>query len=157
MSSIIAERSVSTDTATLVLFDEQSLSDKVEQECDWWTGEGDLQREEELESLAYIDTGSDGYYDLRIQVGGQPVYGRVIKISRLSVPSGELLFGAGECLPGEGPAIREYLGRVAVQSGEYSVVVYDRGERRFTFSLQFESAQPCRSSGLGPHRLQRTW
>jgi hypothetical protein len=45
---------VSTDTATLVIFDPARLEAHLVDESDWWTGSGDLEREEALENLLFV-------------------------------------------------------------------------------------------------------
>ena len=112
-----------TDTATLVLFDPAQLADKISEECDWWTGDGDLEREEATGKLVFIDTGTDGVFALDIAVSLSASAERRIKEARLCVTSGVVLFGAAECLPGEGVAIIDCLGEIRVEPGNYDVLV----------------------------------
>lgn len=120
---------VRTDTATIVLFDPELLREKLEEDADWWTGDGDLDAEERKGALVYIDTGSDGYY--WVVISDTDLGTETLKEASLRVGSGILLFGAGECLPAEGVAVYDEMGRVELEPGPYGVVVSfpEEGER----------------------------
>jgi len=138
-----AERQVTTDTATLVIFDPASLVDRIEDEVDWWTGVGDLEAEEKSRRIVFIDVGSDGTYRLRIRVRSPEPNTMPVKSAHLLCPSGEIFFGAGECLPGDGEAIREFLGVLRVPPGEYKVTISsDAAEAGFTAYLSLSEFNP---------------
>ncbi|MCZ7606402.1 MAG: DUF6386 family protein [Planctomycetota bacterium] len=136
-----ADARLFTDTATIVLFDPARLKSHMQDECDWWTGAGDLEREEAAHNLAYIETGSDGTYNVTVCIDEQAPSGRILKESTLAVHASELVFGPGERLPGEGVLRDRRLAGVSVMPGDYHVVVLETSEseastvRSFCFVL----------------------
>ena len=131
---------LSTSTATLVLFDPEILREKLAEECDWWTGDGDLEVEAQAGKLAFIDTGADGYYWVSVLRSPAQTEAPVVKHSTLRVESGTLIYGPGEGLPGEGVAVYDDMGQIEVPPGLYDVTVHgplvgDRGIPEYVLRL----------------------
>ncbi len=119
------QQSFATDTATLVLYDEESLRLHFEDECDWWTGDGDLDREEQAERLAYINTAVDGLFSLTVSPAANMAQdGTLLKESVLAAPTGRVYYGPGECLPGEGVTFFDELPKVELRPGRYRVRIF---------------------------------
>ena len=135
---------VLTDTATIVIFDSTRLASRRNDECDWWTGQGDLEHEEAQENLAFVETGKDGVFNVEVIVDTTAPADSVLKRSFLELPSGELLFGGGECLPGEGVLRSRNVQSLGVPAGRYTVVVVrtDCSNERYCFYLSPTMAKP---------------
>lgn len=116
-------RPLFTDTATIVLFDPARLAGRQHDECDWWTGDADLEREEAAENLSFVGTRTDGTYEVVVSVDDIVLDGTVLKRSMLRVESSELVFGPGERLPGEGVLRDPRLAGISISPGVYEVTV----------------------------------
>ncbi|MCC6149083.1 MAG: hypothetical protein IT461_02440 [Planctomycetes bacterium] len=117
------EARIRTDTATIVLFDPLRLESRKNDVCDWWTGDGDLDIEEAAANLVFVDTGIDGVFEVAVTTVRATGDGQLVKSTVIEVPSGELLFGAGEHLPGEGTWRSQRLTPHSVERGTYRVGV----------------------------------
>lgn len=119
------QKQIKTDTATIVLFDVSRLPARLSDDADWWTGEGDLEREEVSGNVVFCDTGTDGLY--QVVVTDEPINTHdPVKAAQISVPSGVLYFGAAEDLPAEDVFQERDLGRIELQPGSHTVQVYFR-------------------------------
>lgn len=121
-----------TDTATLALFDPAVLSEKADAPADWWA---DLSAVSELKrgQVAVIELGADGTYALEAREGDLTADERAYAVAEagpltLDVPSGQLVMGGGEALPGSGDSgtspASETAVAVRVPAGKYAATVY---------------------------------
>lgn len=111
--------SISTDTASLVVFDLSALSHRVEDECDWWADPKEELVELAARNVLIVGLGSDGLYDIEIRDQCLPN----AKVFSLRAPSGTIFVGPGEEISGGG---NEPDGRwgghlISVPTGDYSV------------------------------------
>jgi len=86
-----------TGTATLVIYDLESLRHRSDDEVDWWASPQDEIYELNQRNLLIVGLGSDGFYDLDVTdvEKGQNAFS-------LRFPSGRIFIGAGEMLTGGG-------------------------------------------------------
>jgi hypothetical protein len=88
-----------TDTATLCVFDIQSLKHRLSDDCDWWSLPEEELREVNAGNVAFIGLGIDGKFTLSLSeqldsVGTHEIH--------LKCPSGRVFIGAGEEVTGDG-------------------------------------------------------
>lgn len=153
------ERRIGTDTATLVLFDHMNLESRINDECDWWTGDGDLEAEERRGNLISVETGQDGLFDLMVRDGDPDPGWQKMKSVNINVPSGRIFFGAAEYLPGEGAVSYEQLVEVFVKQGCYTGVVYAMKPHAYCICLKpmvFDSPVKHRNEICGIGSGQRS-
>ncbi|MBI0552028.1 DUF6386 family protein [Pectobacterium parmentieri] len=81
-----------TDTATIVIFDLQSLKHRITDTANWWSIEEDEIDEINNGNAVFLNLGSDGEYLINI-VESLNDYDDVAYIN---VPSGNIFIGAGE-------------------------------------------------------------
>jgi hypothetical protein len=110
---------ISTDTASLVVFDLSALCHRVEDECDWWADPKEELAELAARNVLIVGLGSDGFYDIEISDRRPPN----AKAFSLRAPSGTIFVGPGEEVSGGG---NEPDGRwgghlISVPAGDYSV------------------------------------
>jgi hypothetical protein len=101
-----------TDTATLAVFDPAVLAHRVEDDVDWWCGDFAAIDEVRNGSASIVSVGSDGVYQVRITDADLTEHERdyaaeLISGLGLTVQSGSVYVGPGECLPSDGHALDE--------------------------------------------------
>ena len=122
-----------TDTATLAVFDPESLAHRVNDDADWWCD--DLIDLDEIQSgtIALFSLGGDGVYQTRVTTGKldddeRDYAAELIANLGVVVTSGKLFVGPGECLPGGDmpfdPSDSEHGTLIAIENGQYFVDVY---------------------------------
>lgn len=89
--------SITTDTASICLFDPTCLKHRKEDVGDWWSIPRNELEEINGANALIINLGSDGTYN--VHICDQPVEGNRYE---LKVPSGRLFIGPGEELSGGG-------------------------------------------------------
>lgn len=84
--------SISTDTATLSIFDLVSLRHRINDDADWWSIPEDEIAEVNQGNVIFLNLGIDGEYKINIcdEIDGQ--YDSLY----LNIPSGKVFIGAGE-------------------------------------------------------------
>lgn len=90
---------VSTDTATIVLFDPACLKHRLHEDADWWSiPEAEL-AEVNLGNAVFLNLGADGVYDLEIirDLLAHPLASVLVKNV-----SGRFFLGAGEYVSSAG-------------------------------------------------------
>lgn len=83
---------VSTDTATLCLFDLSRLKHRKTDTADWWSIPSDELAEVNAGNVLFLNVGADGSYDVELTTEA-PLQGI---IAEFAVPSGRFFIGAGE-------------------------------------------------------------
>lgn len=89
---------VTTDTATICLFDLAALRHRKDDVGDWWSIARDMIAEMNAGTILALETGLDGTFEVEVcfeQRGDGPGYG-------ISVPSGRVYIGHGEQISGGG-------------------------------------------------------
>jgi len=86
-----------TGTATIVIYDLESLRHRLNHDVDWWASPQDEIFELNERNLLIVGLGSDGFYDLEVTEGE-----RGKNAFSLRFPSGHIFVGAGEMLTGGG-------------------------------------------------------
>lgn len=81
-----------TDTATLSIFDLNSLKHRIGDDADWWSIPADEIDEINKGNVIFLNLGEDGDYSLEIQDDIDDFSG----LLSLKVPSGKVYIGAGE-------------------------------------------------------------
>lgn len=81
-----------TDTATLVIFDLQSLKHRITDTPDWWSIEDDEIDEINNGNAVFLNLGSDGEYSINIVESLNDYNG----FAYINAPSGNIFIGAGE-------------------------------------------------------------
>ncbi|WES87703.1 DUF6386 family protein [Dickeya fangzhongdai] len=81
-----------TDTATIVIFDLQSLKHRITDTPDWWSIEDDEIDETNNGNAVFLNLGSDGEYLINIVEYLSDYDGTAY----ISSPSGNIFIGAGE-------------------------------------------------------------
>lgn len=148
VASLPLRAEISTDTASLVVFDLSALSHRVGDECDWWADP-----KEELAELAarnglIVGLGSDGFYDIEITDCPLPN----AKTFSLRAPSGTFFVGPGEEISGGG---NEPDGRwggylISVPAGDYSVSADRHGD---IIRVSLIASPPFENEVLEPVRI----
>jgi hypothetical protein len=118
---------VTTDTATIVLFDPECMRHRLNDEADWWS----LPQEELLEvnraNAAFMNVSADGRYELEVV----PHEGLVDADVELVVRniSGRFFFGVGEMMSSSGLEPEAEYGNVFFDAvpGSYLVRARQRG------------------------------
>ncbi|MDA8428120.1 MAG: DUF6386 family protein [Geobacteraceae bacterium] len=90
---------ITTDTATIAVFDLCALEHKIDADGDWWTYDQseELQAEIQNGNLYLINTGFDGSFEVMVDSELPQVHSKPI-----NSPSKELYIVCGEELPAEG-------------------------------------------------------
>ncbi|WP_147194989.1 DUF6386 family protein [Pantoea sp. CCBC3-3-1] len=83
---------ITTDTATLSIFDLGSLKHRINDDADWWSIPEDEINEINKGNVIFLNLGSDGQYEIKIKDEIQDDY----KSLYLNVPTGKVYVGAGE-------------------------------------------------------------
>lgn len=83
---------ISTDTATLCLFDLTRLAHRKDDTADWWSLPWDELAEVNAGNVLFLNLGADGGYNVELTTEA-PVQGFVVEIA---IPSGRFFIGAGE-------------------------------------------------------------
>ncbi|MEQ9902811.1 MULTISPECIES: DUF6386 family protein [Pectobacterium] len=81
-----------TDTATIVIFDLQSLKHRITDTADWWSIEEDEIDEINNGNAVFLNLGSDGEYLINIVEYLNDYDG----VAYINAPSGNIFIGAGE-------------------------------------------------------------
>ncbi|MBP2837312.1 DUF6386 family protein [Dickeya parazeae] len=81
-----------TDTATIVIFDLQSLKHRITDTPDWWSIEDDEIDETNNGNAVFLNLGSDGEYLINIVESLNDYDGAAY----IKSPSGDIFIGAGE-------------------------------------------------------------
>jgi Family of unknown function (DUF6386) len=98
-SLAIMKTRVSTDTATIVLFDPACLRHRLHDDADWWSIPNSELAEVNAGNAAFLNLGADGTYDLEILANGLSSPGAEILVRNTS---GRFFLGAGEHVSSEG-------------------------------------------------------
>ncbi|WP_409308408.1 DUF6386 family protein [Pectobacterium sp. B1J-3] len=110
-----------TDTATVVIFDLQSLKHRITDTPDWWSIEDDEIDEINNGNAIFLNLGSDGEYSINVVESLNGYNGSAY----ISSPSGNIFIGAGEDTTGgdlEPDDINSVSGRfINLSPGNYSV------------------------------------
>jgi hypothetical protein len=95
-----------TDTATLAVFDPAVLAPRTSDVCDWWTDDFRTVPEVASGQIGLLSLSGDGVYKVRFTDGSltdsEASYASERVVLGLTVVSGNVFVGPGECLPGEG-------------------------------------------------------
>lgn len=86
------EFSVTTDTATLSIFDVASLAHRLEDTPDWWSIDSDALQEMNEGNVLFLNLREDGTYRIALTETLTEEYSTLY----LNVPSGKVFIGAGE-------------------------------------------------------------
>lgn len=89
---------ITTDTATICMFDPTCLRHRIDDAGDWWSIPRDELSEVNAGNALILNVGSDGSYDVSFEEA--PMEG--MRCFALRIPSGRLFVGQGEQLSGGG-------------------------------------------------------
>ncbi|WP_426390315.1 DUF6386 family protein [Variovorax sp. R-27] len=118
---------VTTDTATIVLFDPECMRHRLNEDADWWS----LPQEELLEvnraNAAFMNVSADGRYELEVAAHKELGDADVELVVRNT--SGRFFFGAGEMMSSAGLEPEAEYGNVFLDAvpGSYLVRARQRG------------------------------
>lgn len=118
---------VTTDTATIVLFDPECMRHRLNEDADWWS----LPQEELLEvnraNAAFMNVSADGCYELEVSPYEELADADVELVVRNT--SGRFFFGAGEMMSSAGLEPEAEYGNVFfdAEPGSYLVRARQRG------------------------------
>lgn len=127
---------LSTDTATIALFDPEQLTHRLKDDCDWWI---DIQSLPEVSQgdMVIVGLGGDGFYKVRVTnqelSEGERDYAKYVTPDLgVQVISGKLFIGVGEEIPGEGGPLEQGLDELSrcggafiqMPNGHYTVRCY---------------------------------
>lgn len=87
---------IQTDTATLVIYDLESLNHRINDDADWWSLPEDEVEEINKGNALFLNLGDDGVYKVHIKHDIDEYTGVLF----LKVPSGKVFIGAGEDVTG---------------------------------------------------------
>lgn len=135
---VVASASITTDTASLCVYDLAALRHRVEDVGDWWSIPKNELEELVLRNAAILNLGSDGSYEVRL-VSALPK--AEVQVS-LAAPSGKLFIGPGEEISGGGFEPTGEWGGFFVDliPGDYELSV-SRAGRRLDVSLTQAAAR----------------
>jgi hypothetical protein len=128
----LAEKTISTDTASFAVFDNAALAHRFNDSCDWWSVPSAELHEVRSGNCVIFGTGCDGAFEFSVEVA--PPSSEPSFLVVISAPSGRLYVGPGEDLPGDGMQPAEgshhYCGLfVDVEPGNHSVAVASSGSK----------------------------
>ncbi|MDN2710402.1 DUF6386 family protein [Janthinobacterium sp. SUN118] len=89
---------LSTDTATVCVFDPAGVRHKLADDCDWWSIPGAELAAVNAGQVAFFNLGSDGAYEIELLAELAAPHASV----HLAVVSGRVFIGAGEDVTGGG-------------------------------------------------------
>ena len=112
---------VTTDTATICIFDPVAMRHRKDEVGDWWSLPRNELEEIRLRNAIFLNVGSDGIYSVLVGSGSHE---NGLDLS-LRVPSGKLFVGPGEEMTGGGfEPTGEWGGEfIALGSGDYRVSI----------------------------------
>ena len=112
---------VTTDTATICIFDPVAMRHRKDDIGDWWSLPHNELEEVRLRNAIFLNVGNDGTYAVAIGAGSNE---DGLELS-LKVPSGNLFVGAGEEMTGGGfEPTGEWGGEfIALEPGDYRVSI----------------------------------
>jgi hypothetical protein len=127
LDRFVASVTVTTDTATVCIFDPMALRHRVDDVGDWWSIPRNELQELVSRHAAILNLGGDGSYEVRLR---QSLPRADVQVS-LTVPSGRLFIGPGEEISGGGfEPDGEWGGLfVDVPAGDYDISVARDGMR----------------------------
>lgn len=137
---------VTTGTATLVLFDPACMRHRLDDDADWWS----LPQEELLEvnrgNAAFMNVGGDGRYELEVVAPARLPDADVELVLRNT--SGRFFLGAGEFMTSEGLEPEAGYGNVFfdAEPGSYRVRARQRGS---TVTISLAATDLPASNALG--------
>lgn len=133
---------VSTDTATIVLFDPACLRHRLHDDADWWSVPQNELAEMNAGNVAFLNLGSDGTYDLEIVAGGLASPGATVLVKNTS---GRFFLGAGEYVSSEGLEPQAERGNVflEVAPGTYRLQARMSSPNRIELSLAPTTQAPA--------------
>ena len=145
--SLPTRPSFHTSTATVVIYDLESLKHRLDDEVDWWADPQAELDEINARNLLIVGLGFDGFYDLDIIEEERDAASYSLRF-----PSGKVFIGPGEALTGGGDEPDESCSGVFlnVTPGDYKVAVGrsdDQLRISVTRSVAFENAvfEPIRA------------
>ncbi len=143
--SELQDLSVTTATATLVIYDLAALQHRKHEDIDWWTDAPPELEELQRRNLLILGLGSDGCYVVTL-VEAAPKDQAAFS---LNFPSGEVFIGPGEELTGGDHEPTGAHGGcfISVQPGDYRVSA-SRNEDRIEISLS--KAAPFKNNQKKP-------
>lgn len=123
-----------TDTATMCVFDIDSLKHRLDDDADWWSIPDAELEEVNRGNVAFLNLGSDGKYSFTF---AEEVQYPQVEMN-LHVPSGRLFVGAAEEVTADGLEPEAVRGGmfIDVQPGEYTLRV-SRNGTEISLSLHF--------------------
>ncbi|HEX7858324.1 MAG TPA: DUF6386 family protein [Sphingobium sp.] len=121
-----ASPSFYTSTATIVVYDLESLRHRLDDDVDWWADPEAEIDEINRRNVLIVGLGFDGFYDLDIveeDIGAQSY--------SLRFPSGKIFIGPGEALTGGGDEPDESCGGLFLNlpAGDYKVGINGSEDR----------------------------
>jgi len=109
-----------TSTATVVVYDLESLKHRLDDDADWWADPKSEMDEINLRNVLIIGLGFDGYYDVDVieEDSGTQAYS-------LRFPSGKIFIGPGELMTGGGDEPDESCSGIFLNlaAGDYRVSI----------------------------------
>lgn len=131
--------SITTDTATLSIFDLQSLKHRLTDTPDWWSIPEDEIEEINQGNVIFLNLGTDGHYQIEICENLDGEYHSLF----LNVPSGTIFIGAGEDTTGDDlePTHSQISGTIVnIPIGKYEVKFKKNNEHiKLSFALSNHS------------------
>lgn len=120
---------VTTDTATIVLFDPESMRHRLNEDADWWSSPQDELLEVNHANAAFLNVTADGVYELEVASHEDLADADVEMVLRNS--SGRFFFGVGEMMTSAGLEPEAEYGNVfiEVEPGLYLVRARQRGSK----------------------------
>jgi hypothetical protein len=112
---------ITTDTATICLFDPLAMRHRIDDVGDWWSLPDNELHEVRQRNAIFLNLGSDGSYSVLIGAGARE---DGLALS-LKVPSGRLFVGPGEQMTGGGlEPDSEWGGEfLTLEPGDYRVCI----------------------------------
>ncbi len=119
--------SFTTDTATMCVFDLESLKHRLEDDADWWSVPREEVKEVNAGHALFLGLGADGRFEVVLL---DEIPAPQVRLG-LSVPSGRLFIGAAEEVTGEGLEPEKVRGGefVELEPGPWTLHARQEGHR----------------------------
>ncbi|WP_227461097.1 DUF6386 family protein [Cupriavidus pauculus] len=117
---------VTTGTSTIVLFDPECMSHRLNESADWWSLPKDELLEVNRANAAFLNVNADGVYELEAVLHDDLAEADVELVLRNT--SGRFFFGAGEMMSSDGLQPEAEHGNIFIeaQPGLYLVRAHER-------------------------------